>query len=471
MRYKQIADQFIQDIQQGRLPPNQRLPSLRQLATLHQISLTTALNCYHRLEELGWAIAKPQAGFYTSMPNTVPSPSISQSFTSIQTDPSAQQPIDGYTPMRSYPSPLGVSLLSNDLLPTEALQRSLRRAVKQQGDNIHLYPEPQGSTALRNALTHHFAEHHIHFSAADLVISNGCLDAIHTALDVTTKRGDTIAINSPCFSGLLDLLVQMDRKVIEIPTRTDGLDLEQLEQHMRQQDIQAALFSSSHMNPQGSSLSAQQKQQLAQLASRYQIPIIEDDVYLELSYSRQVPLPAKHWDQDGYVLWCGSVSKTLTAGYRLGWCLPGRYFGAYLQQRHKQSFGVSSPIQAGLAEFINTGQYKRHLNKARTALQVQVHAYRTLLIELLPPHAQVSNPQGGLVLWIKIDRLDSNKLLLDARDHQIDIRTGQHFSTLPYYQDCFRINAGWPLQDKDGKPTLAHQQLLALVQLIQQQLS
>ncbi len=107
------------------------------------------------------------------------------------------------------------------------------------------------------------------------------------------------------------------------------------------------------------------------MAATYRIPVIEDDVYLELGHGRITPLPAKHWDKEGYILWCGSVSKTLTAGYRLGGCLPGRYFDRYLQQRNTQSFGVSSPIQLALADFINSGQYRTHLRKIRLALARQ----------------------------------------------------------------------------------------------------
>ena len=82
---------------------------------------------------------------------------------------------------------------------------------------------------------------------------------------------------------------------------------------MQQGNIKAGLFCTSHMNPQGISISAQQKQQLAHLAETYQMPIIEDDVYLEISHEKVVPLPAKHWDKQGYIIWCGSVSKTLAA--------------------------------------------------------------------------------------------------------------------------------------------------------------
>ena len=484
MRYKAIADQYIEDIQTGRLKPEQRLPSLRRLAELHNVSMTTALNCYHLLEELGWATARPQAGYFAAKPFSEQQGPKFPAFQSKATDPcraddEAPSAADNILPhSRLYndsrdrqPGPLGVSLLAPELLPTEALARSLRRASQLQGEQVHYYPEPQGHDSLRRALQGHFSRYDFHFAADQLVISNGCLDAIHGALSVTTQPGDVVAISSPCFSGLLDLLAQMGRQVLEIPSTEQGLDLQQLEQHMRAKTISAGLFSTSHMNPQGISLSAQQKRQLAEMANRYKVPIIEDDVYLELGHGQAVPLPAKHWDKHGYVLWCGSVSKTLTAGYRLGWCLPGRYFKSYLQLRNTQSFGVSSPIQLTVAEFINSGQYQKHLRKTRLALARQLQSYYHWLQQQLPDNARISTPGGGMVLWIQLPGLDSAELDRQAKIQGIDIRIGSNFSTLGHYKDCFRINFGWPLQTELQQSTKAAEQLEGLLQLVRKQLA
>lgn len=446
MRYTQLAEQCVQQIEAGQLALHSKMPSLRKFKQLHGVSMTTALNCYQHLESLGWLIAKPQSGYYVAqkslLADNIKSPTL-VSFQSSTTEPKTPAL---YNPFID-PCPLGIARYDSELIPVEKLQQSFKRAMKQQGKQISHYPDPQGELLLRGCLSEHFKGMNFHFSAAESVITHGCLDAIRTAIEITTQVGDAVAISSPCFSGLLDLLASMGRRVVEIPSVQEGIDLEQLQYQMQQGAIKAGLFCTSHMNPQGLSMSALQKQKLVELATQYQIPIIEDDVYLELGYQDVIPLPAKHWDREGYILWCGSFSKTLAAGYRLGWCLPGRYLQAYLQHRLFANQGVTSPLQLGIADFIRRGDYLKHLKKIRLHLQQQSLQFIAYLQKNLPNNSKISQPAGGFVLWIEVPDLNTLQLRKLALINKLDIRIGESFSTLDLYPHCFRLNIGFNIID------------------------
>ncbi len=448
MRYKAIAEQIIEDIRSGKLAHGSRMPSLRKMSDLQGVSLTTTLNCYHMLEELGWIVAKPQSGFYISRPLAEQATPELPQFKSQLREISTQESAITYRPGTYEPGPLGISQINPELMPTEALQRSLKRGIKRLDLDIHAYPDRQGLRRLRYALEQHFSGYGFPFQANELVITNGCIDAVRIGLEAVSQPGDGIAISSPCFSGLLELLAGLDRRVVEIPCTPEGIDLEQFEHHLKQGTIKAGLFSTSHMNPQGISMSPQQKQALAELANQYQIPVIEDDIYMELGHGKVMPLPAKYWDRGGYVLWCASISKTLTAGFRLGWCLPGRFLPSYLRLHGISHFGVSTPIQSAIADFISTGQYQSHLNKVRNQLRQNIRDYTQLLVERLPACSRISQPEGGMVIWLQIPGLDSKALWQQACNTGLDLRVGPAFTTLPLYQDCLRINTGWPLDDK-----------------------
>jgi len=467
-KYIQLAERVIDDIESEQLAVAQRMPSVRKFSTLYNVSITTALNCYQRLEELGWLYAKPQSGFFVSQPLgkvIVPQfPSFTSEISTPKTFKQSNVAIN---------SPFYVSQFSPELLSTKAFESCFRRSHKKNQHLANLYPDPQGTKDLRAVLAKHFSEQYFNISAEKLVVTNGCIDAIKTAIEVTTQIGDTVAISSPCFIGIIDLLANMGRMAIEIPFHRAELDLQQLEKHMNDGQVDACLFSANHINPQGNCLSSLQKQTLVTLAETYEIPIIEDDVYLELNYTNTTPLPIKHWDKSGWVLWCNSISKTLGPGYRLGWCEPGRYFKKYLNHRSIQTFGINIFVQSAIFEFFYSGQYLKHLRKLRLTINQQMLSYYQLLRDNLPKDTRISTPQGGLVMWIQIPELDSDRLLSEAIKHNIYFRVGSEFSTIGLYQDCFRINFGWPIGDhlvKDNVEDIEdsvqrYQQLLTLCQL------
>lgn len=456
--YRTMANQFVREIESGKLPQGSRMPSLRQLSKQQSVSMSTAVSCYQELESQGWIHARPQAGYYVSVRKSQhKTPQIVQFISKVS---SVEHNFAIHT---EYNGPLGVSSTDIDEQALCELKRSFHRASKRLGNSrLNQYPNAQGEQSLRDALSVHFAKLGLHINPAELVITAGCMPAIKSALESCTQVGDAIAISSPCFSGILDLLGQMGRKIVEIPSLEDGIDLAQLESHLKQGSVKAGIFCTSHMNPQGITMSAQQKQTLAELANQYQVPMIEDDVYLELSYSEHPPLPAKYYDQGGYILWCGSVSKSLSPSYRLGWCLPGNYIERYRQQHNASSFGVSLPTQLGIADFIESGHYAKQLKRRRAKLLNLKQDYLGFLSRHLPEKVNISNPQGGMVLWLQVPNLDSVKFESLITKAQIDIRVGRLFSTLSLYNECLRINMGFELTNE------VKAELIKLVEVIKQ---
>jgi DNA-binding transcriptional MocR family regulator len=439
--YQQLANQFIEEIENGKRVEGGRMPSLRQLAKQQSVSMSTVVSCYQELESQGWIHSRPQAGYFVSPRKPVHSTPDWAQFESKVSHVIRSSPTHS-----AKSGPLGVSSTTADEQSVIELERSFRRALKRMGDRLNHYPDIQGEPLLRCALSTHFAKLDLHFNPDQIVVTAGCMSSIKAALESCTKQGDTIAISSPCFNGILELLGKMSRKIIEIPSLDDGVDLEQLETHLKHRRVDAAIFCTSHMNPQGINMSANQKQKLAQLANDYRIPVIEDDVYMELSYSSHTPLPAKYYDKEGYVLWCGSVSKSLSPSYRLGWCLPGRYLDTYKTQFASASYGVALPTQLAVADFIESGQYAKHVKRRRTQLLSLRQQYLEYLTQHLPGDVKISHPQGGMVLWLQIPNLDQNALAQSVEQYQLDVRLGHLFTTLDLYRECIRINMGYPLQ-------------------------
>ena len=464
--YEQLAQHLIEGIQTQRLPAGTKLPALRTLAKQHNVSVNTATRTYDYLVENGWINAQPQSGYFVN-PSAPPLFATAHAFPLEKRDPKQYRPALGYQPNSSGFSPLGEAHFAPHALPEQALQRTIKRIVSRSGHRLFQYPNQQGEPLLREALAQHFRRYEFSFLPDELVITHGCLQAIQTAIESVTQANDTLAVCSPCFNGLLELVTTLSRNIIEIPVNAQGIDLDALETCMATKKISAALLSSTNINPVGITLPTEQKRRIAQLAANYKIPVIEDDVYFELSLPQYRVLPAKYWDTQGYVIWCASVSKTLAPGLRMGWCLPGKYLDAFLNRHAKTNMGVNTLVQSSVAEFISTGDYASQINSNRQRLQQQLYQYRQTLAELLPPSARISAPTGGLVLWIHLPGTNTRDIATAASKKNIEIRSGDCFSTHGEYNDYFRINCGWPLEPKNSDTEQsAFHQLQSLCEII-----
>ncbi|MFD2165394.1 PLP-dependent aminotransferase family protein [Thalassotalea euphylliae] len=439
-KYIVIAQQLIADIENGKLAISAKLPSLRTFAKLHNISMTTAISCYRYLEQHQYLSAEEKKGFYVKKPGAVGRNSTFPQFTSVVSTSNARIP-NASMSTRPDEQSLGTAQLDASLVDDADLKRSIKAVTRH--PNFALgYDELQGSTVLRQALANRFNEQGLTCHSDDLVITHGCLDAVLLALETVSQPGDVIAISSPCYSGLLDMLSILGRSVLEIPSTTEGLDLRQLESAMQSKEVAACLLTANFQNPTGHSLTNQQKSDVAGLAQQYEVPIVEDDVYRELSHQQPVPLPIKHFDKQGWVIWCCSISKTLTPGFRVGWCLPGRFADTYLMQRRIRTLGHNQPMQLALANYLTLGHYATHIKRVNRALSSHRAVYCDFLTTYLPDNTEVSYPNGGLVIWVKLPSIDAGKLAKTLSEQGIYVKAGHNFSTTTLYQDCFRINIG-----------------------------
>jgi DNA-binding transcriptional MocR family regulator len=437
-KYLQIAQKLIADIESAHLAMNEKLPSLRAIMTLHDVSMTTAIACYRHMEKIGYAIAEDKKGFFVQRPYSAKYTSTFPQFKSSITNVHARR-LESFTDI-SIDS-LATAKLDTRLIDNAIITRSIQAATKKSNFTLN-YENPQGNSQLRSQLSNHFNQQGFISHPDELVITNGCLDAVVSALEIVSKPGDVIIVSSPCYSGLLDILSLLERAIIEIPSTEEGIDLEQLCHVVEHKKVAACILTANHQNPTGHSINNEQKKLIAQLAAKYELPIIEDDVFRELAHQKNIPLPIKYYDDAGWVLWCSSFSKTLAPGLRLGWCKPGRFLEKYVKLRKIKTLGVNQPIQAAMTDYLEKGHYSRHLKKINKELSLHSRAYIEFLERHLPKNSKIYLPKGGLTLWICLPGVDTRKLSLTLTKKEVYTQHGSSFSTTDLYQDCLRLNIG-----------------------------
>lgn len=454
-QYQSLAQHIAQKIYRSELKIGQRLSSLRQFAEQHQVSLNTAKSCYELLEAQGLIYVKPKAGYFVQL-QAQPLHSIAQP-QHLDFDAIAKQVSNLELQIEIHEASISSDLihlgsiqLSPNLIPIDALRRSIQRALKHSKSEDFLYSDRQGHSKLREALSAHWAEDGIFIAKEEIYITNGCMPALSTVIQNLTEVDDSIIIPTPNYNGQLQLLATLKRKILEIPAHADGFDIDRLEQAMRDSGAKVCLLTANFQNPLGFCLSYADKEKIAQLAAQYQCYVIEDDIYAECAYSLKRPLPIQYWDRKGYVIYCGSVSKSLSPSYRIGWfCLPSRL--KHLRAKIlTQNSAVNTPLQLGLADLIYSRAYREHLNQLKPKLMRQVEQYRQFIMQAFAGvEIRINQPQGGYALWLQLpQQIDSLKMYRYAQQHSINIVPGLVFGEDQRYNNCIRLNAGHELSDE-----------------------
>jgi len=450
--YEQLADEIAGMIAERILRPGDRLPSVRRLAHGKKLSVSTVMQALRQLEERGLVEARPQSGFFVRLPSPNQN---SQLVPQSSKRPARPVNVDiGSRIMdvlalhdRSEMVPMGAAMPATELLPIASLQRLYAIIGRSSGPLLN---EASHTAMNRPELLRQFVRHSLEWGqpleADETVVTNSCTEALSICLRAVTKRGDTVAVESPSYYLILQLLENLGLKALEIPTHPRyGMSVDALEIATRERRIAACMLVSNFNNPLGSLVPDTEKKRLADLMAARKIPVIEDDIFGNLHFGKDRPWPVKSFDTSGNVMLCSSVSKTLSPSLRIGYVAAGRFRSEVLMQKILTS-GVTNPVtQAVAARYLGSTAYDRHLRGLRRAYEKQVMQMSEAVMRYFPAGTRLSQPQGGLVLWVELPAgIDSTVLFEDAVNAGIAFVPGDLFSANGHYRNCLRLNCGNP---------------------------
>ena len=341
---------------------------------------------------------------------------------------------------------LGAAHMSPALLPTEAINRRLAAVARTAGGAGVAYDIPPGLLALRRQVARRAAESGVAVSPDDIVTTFGTMEALHLCLRAVAAPGDTVAVESPAYFGVLQLIESLGLRALEIPANPGtGIDLDALGEALRRHRVRACVVVTNFANPLGTLMSDDAKQALVRMLAEREIPLIEDDIYGDLPHDGVRPRPAKAFDKHGLVMLCASFSKTLAPGYRVGYTMPGRFRERVLRLKYAHTVGTATLTQMAIADFLEHGGYERHLRRLRRAVSDQVARMSAAVAASFPQGTRISRPRGGYVLWIEMPP-GKNALTLHARaqERNISIAPGPIFSAKQRFSNCLRLSAGFP---------------------------
>jgi DNA-binding transcriptional MocR family regulator len=464
--YKQVALRISELIEHGTLRPGERVPSVRRLSEREEVSIATVMQAYRVLENRGLIEARPQSGYYVRprlwRPPAEPAKTEpSTRATRVSTGDLVRRVMEA----ARNPSlvALGAALPSPSLLPTQQLSRTMAAVGRRSPQMANAYDISPGNQQLRVQIARRAIETGCTLAPDDVVITCGCQEALYLCLRAVAEPGDTIAIESPTYFGVLQIIESLGLKVCEISTYPrEGICLDELKARLDCCRIKACLFMLNFSNPLGSCLPDEKKSRLVKMLAARNIPLIEDDIYGELSFAAERPKVAKAYDRDGLTLLCSSFCKTLAPGYRVGWVVPGRYRDKIQHLKYVTSMGTATLPQLAVADFLTNGGFDHHLRKLRRVYAEQVQRVTHAITKYFPEGTKATRPAGGYVLWVELpSQIDSIELFDRALEVQIGIAPGPIFSPKQGFRNFIRLSCGNQWSETIDKSLFKLGQLIA----------
>jgi DNA-binding transcriptional MocR family regulator len=205
---------------------------------------------------------------------------------------------------------------------------------------------------------------------------------------------------------------------------------------------------SNFQNPLGCTLSSAKKSRLVAILQNHGVAVIEDDVYGELYFGAERPMPLKASENRSQILHCSSFSKCLAPGFRVGWVAAGAYAEHIQRLQLMSTLSASVPVQLALADFLQKGgapgRYDTHLRRLRRQLEQRMMSMINAITDAFPACVSISQPEGGYFLWLDLgEKVDAARVYRRALTQGVSIAPGTMFAVDDRYRHCIRINTSF----------------------------
>ncbi|RKR64625.1 DNA-binding transcriptional MocR family regulator [Yokenella regensburgei] len=454
-KYQRLAQQITEQIALGVWQPGDRLPSLREQVVSSGMSFMTVGHAYQLLESQGRVVARPQSGYYVAPRPVKPQKSMPPQ--QVMGDESVDINTYIFEVLQASRDasvlPFASAFPDPRLFPLPQLNRSLAQVSKTATAMSVIENLPPGNADLRHAIARRYALQGMNISPDEIVITAGALEALNLSLQAVTEPGDWVIVENPCFYGALQALERLKLKALSVASDVkEGIDMQALAQALRDYPVKACWLMTNSQNPLGFTLTPEKKAQLVALLTEHNVMLIEDDVYSELYFGREKPLPAKAWDRDDMTLHCSSFSKCLVPGFRIGWVAAGKHARRIQHLQLMSTLSTSSPMQMALVDYLSTKRYDAHLRRLRRQLAERKQLAWQSLLRHMPAEVKIHHNDSGYFLWLELpEGIDASKLSVLALEKHISIAPGKMFSVSNSWASFFRFNTAWGWGEREEK--------------------
>lgn len=340
-----------------------------------------------------------------------------------------------------------------EAFPVEAIEQISQKIYTKNPIAALQYSISEGFTPLRNALKSDLAKRHsIGKESDELIITSGAQQGIELSCKVMCNPHDTIICEDPSFIGSLNSFRSYEVNLVGVPVMEDGISIEGLKEAIKANPNTKILYLiPNFQNPTGITMSLEKRKACYEICRDNGIIIVEDNPYGELRYSG-TPIPTiKSMDVDGIVIYCGSFSKVLSPGLRVGYvCANNDIIQKIVVCKQVSDVHTNIYAQMVCHEFMENYNFEEHVKSLQTIYKNKCNLMLDCLTKNLNPKIKFTKPDGGLFLWCTLpDNVNMMDFCKRAVLNKVAVVPGNAFLANEEGQtQSFRVNFSTPTDEQ-----------------------
>lgn len=328
---------------------------------------------------------------------------------------------------------LGGGFPDHSSMPISELIESTRIALERDGAWMLQYAFGTGIPEIVEQLRVKLArDQGIEATAENILVTNGASQGLALIFDLFLNPGDVMLAEAPFFLGAVEEAKVRAAEVREIPLDGEGIVIAALRaelEALRAEGRRAKFLYlvPTFQNPTGITYTLERRRQLVALAQEFGLPIVEDDAYFDLRYDGEKVPTLYTLDGSGLVMYCGTFSKILAAGMRLGWVVASKEIIAHLSGL-KSDAGTSPFASHVAAQFAASGTLVEHIHALKALYRTRRDTMLAALERAMPAGTSWTHPAGGFFVWVTLpEGVSDAQVAKAARERGVSVGTGTMF--------------------------------------------
>lgn len=342
---------------------------------------------------------------------------------------------------------------SPDAFPAKAIEEISAKVLAEDPIKVLQYSVSEGYTPLRRHLMEYMQkEHNTGSENDDIIITTGAQQIMDLCTKSLVNEGEVVIVEAPSFIGSLNTFRSYNAKLVGVTVESDGMNTDELEEKLRANPNTKLIYTiPNFQNPSGVTMSLEKRRKVYELAKKYGVLIIEDNPYGDLRYSGESVPNIKSFDTDGIVIYAGSMSKVISPGIRVAYCIcPKPIFQKLVVCKQGNDVHTNIWAQYVCDEFITKYDFNAHLAMLRRIYTEKAQFCMDLLDKYCAPAITYNRIDGGLFIWCDLDkRIDMPSFCKEAVLNKVCVVPGNAFLT-DENEEChsFRINFSTPTDEQ-----------------------